>query len=178
MAIRNTSTSYGSVSKWFHWIVAVLVIGMLVYGYFLGDIPKQYKGLAINIHKLTGLLILTLIILRLVWATFNVKPFLPYDPLPWQRVVEYVVHYGLYCLLIAMPLAGWIGAVTAGHPPRLGEVVFNLPLNLNKAVVHIAFQIHSLLAIALIVFVSLHILAALYHHFIKKDEVLRCMLPG
>lgn len=179
MSLLNTTTSFGSVSKFFHWIVFILLFFMIIFGYFLDDVPKDYQGVAYNIHKLTGLLILVLMVLRGVWALFNAKPELPRDYPRWQQLAARASHSLLYLLVIAMPLAGWIGASAAGRPPHLGDWKIIFPaIPQDKTLVEAAFNVHGILAIAIIVLVAIHILAALYHHFILQDNVLRRMWPG
>lgn len=176
MAIKNTTTSYGSVAKFFHWLIVVLVLGMLVFGYFLDDVPKDYQGVTYNIHKLIGLSILIVIILRALWAMANVKPLLPASLPLWQRSGARIIHLLLYVVLIAMPLAGWIGSSAGGRPPHLGDYKLFFPVDQSKALAEAAFDTHHSLAIIIIVLISLHFLAALYHHFVRKDDVLRRML--
>lgn len=174
---RNTILAYGSVAKFFHWLIAVLVIAMLVYGYFLEDIPKDYQPFTYNLHKMTGLTILVLIILRGLWALTNVKPMLPPDVPNWQRWIEQLVHFILYAALIAMPLSGWIGSSSSGRPPHLGDMKFNLPIAKDEALIDLSFNVHNTLAIIIIVLVSLHVLAAFYHLIIKRDEIFQRMWP-
>jgi cytochrome b561 len=150
---------------------------MLIYGFFLDDIPKAYKAVSYNLHKLTGLTILFLMILRMLWALTNPKPDLPFGTPSWERWAEHSMHFLLYIVVMAMPTAGWIGAVATGKPAHIGELTFELPIAQSKTVAESAFTIHGYLAITIIVLVSLHILAALYHHFIKKDIILRRMMP-
>lgn len=178
MSLTNTTTSYGSVAKFFHWLIFLLVLCMVIFGYFLDTIPKDIQPVTYNIHKLTGLTILLLMVLRLGWTSINPKPALPFDTLPWQRIAERIVHFLLYAVIIAMPLAGWVGSAAEGYLPHIGDIVFNLPIEKNKALGDFAFELHDKLAIAIIVLVSIHVLAALYHHFIKHDIVLRRMMPG
>lgn len=175
--IRNTLTSYGSVAKFLHWFIALLIISLLICGYFLDSLPSIYKGLIYNIHKLIGILILFLMALRLGWTLLNAQPMLPVAIPKWQQRASRTVHYGLYIAAIGMPLAGWVGSCAAGRYPHIGQVQFILPINQNPNVVRAAFDLHSYFAIALMVLIGLHILAAFYHHFIKRDQILRRMLP-
>src|SRR5580692_601781 len=99
MSFRNTSTTYGSVAKFFHWLIFILVFFMIILGYFLDDIPKEYKGSVINVHKWIGLTILTLMILRAAWALTNPKPVLPGITAPWEKSVERSVHLLLYLVI-------------------------------------------------------------------------------
>lgn len=177
MSLRNTESTYGSVSKFFHWLIFLLLLFMVTFGYLLSSVPKDYQPVAYNIHKLTGLTILVLMVLRALWALSNPKPALPLDAKPWEHVAEHTVHLLLYLVVIAMPLAGWIGAVAGGRPPHIGSFNIELPISESKALSHAAFEMHGTLAIMLIVLFSIHVLAALYHHFIRKDDILRRIMP-
>lgn len=176
MSYRNTKTSYGSVAKWFHWAIFFLLLFQVIYGYFLDDFPKDYQPFVYNTHKLLGLLILLIMVLRLIWALMNPKPAMPIGTLIWQRWAERFVHAGLYIVVIAMPIVGLVGSDAAGRPPHIGDFKFMLPISENKDLADSAFTLHNNLAIALIALVAVHVLAALYHHFVKRDNVLRRML--
>lgn len=177
MGMMNTTRSYGSVAKFLHWLIFVLVFCMIIGGFLLDDVPKEYKGVIYNLHKLTGLTILLLMLVRLFWKTVNVKPLLPSDTKPWERRVERAVHDLLYLLIIAMPLAGWIGSSSAGKAPHIGNVTFALPIPQNKPLVKVMFEMHELIAFGIIGLVTIHFFAALFHHYARKDDVLRHMLP-
>ncbi len=175
--LKNTKTTYGSLAKFFHWTVFFLVAFMLVLGFFMDDVSdKTLKGEVFNIHKLIGLTILLLMLLRATWASINPKPIL-FNAARWEYFLERLMHYTLYVVLIAMPLCGWVGSVSGGYTPHLFSLNFNLPIPQNKSLSDICFTIHNTLAVVIIVLVSLHILAALYHHFIKKDNILLRMMP-
>lgn len=177
MSLQNTSLRYGSVAKFFHWTISMLVITMLFIGYFMDDIKdKEIMGQVINLHKLIGLSILVLMLLRLAWTLKNPKPLL-LTATRWERIAERSVHDLFYVILIAMPLAGWIMSVAAGHVPHFFSWNISLPITQDKATAELAKTIHNTLALILIALISLHVLAALFHHWIKKDDVLRRMLP-
>jgi len=178
MALHNTSSSYGSVAKFFHWVISLLIIFMLVFGYFLGDFPESMQDFIYNFHKLIGLLVLALMLCRFVWALFNTKPALPSLTPAWQQSAERIFHFALYLFAFLMPLSGWVGSVADNRPPHLGNFQFNLPIKPSKALGHAAFDVHGTTAIILIVLISIHVLAALYHHFIKRDDILLRMLPN
>ncbi len=178
MSYKNTLTSYGSVSKFFHWFIAVLVLLMLCFGFFLENIPEAWKGVAYNVHKVTGVSILFLMILRIGWALINTKPMLPPNSGAIERLAAHSVHDLLYLCLIVMPLAGWIGASAAGRPPHLGGWEWLLPVAKSKALSMTGFAVHNTIAIVLAFLITIHILAAFFHHYILKDEILRRMLPN
>lgn len=139
---------------------------------------KVIVGAVVNMHKLLGLAILALMILRLIWALTNAKPVLPIDVPLWQRWAERIVHGLLYLLLLAMPLVGWIGSVAGGRPPHYGMLSLGLPIEKSKPLAGAAFDIHNTMAIVILVIVSMHVLAALYHRFMRKDDILNRMLPN
>lgn len=177
--LKNTAEYYGSIAKFFHWSVAFLVFSMLCVGFsfnFIDDTTQRNS--LIYFHKLTGLGILVLMLLRLLWALASVKPLLPKDTVKWQRIAEHFVHFSLYALLIVMPVSGWVMSVASGHVPTLAGISLGLPIPENKSLAMFAFNSHFWLAIGIIVFVFVHVAAALYHHFIKKDNILRRMTWG
>lgn len=177
MSLRNSKKAYGGVAKFFHWAIFILMLGMMAFGYLMGNIPDSYRGVAYNTHKLIGLLILSLMVLRAWWALINIKPQSAHVTF-LGRFSERTVHLFLYAFIIAMPLAGWIGSSAAGRAPHLGEIMLSLPIDKNKALVEQAFNVHANLALIIIFLVNLHILAVLYHFFIKKERTLRRMMPN
>ena len=178
--LRNSQNHYGSVAKFLHWLIFLLVVCMLIAGFLLDGIQdKVTKSEIVNYHKLIGVSILTLMLLRLLWALVNPKPELPLGTPRWQHFAERGMHGLLYLVLIIMPLSGWIMSVAAGHLPHFFSYHLSLPfVPENKALSNTMFETHHAIAILIIVLVSIHILAALYHHFIKKDNVLKRMMPG
>lgn len=175
--LRNTEQRYGSVSKLLHWVIALLVLCMLIVGYFMGDIKNDaLQAQVINLHKLTGLTILALIVIRLIWTLLNPKPVLPLGTPAWQIFAERLVQSLFYVFLLLMPLSGWVMSVAAGYAPKLNGIMLNLPINKNKPLSNTAFDVHATIAIILITLICIHVLAALYHYFVKKDDILNRMI--
>lgn len=177
MSIRNTENSYGWLAKFFHWVISPLIIVMLIFGFFLDKLSKDFQPTAYNYHKLTGLLILTLVVLRILWTVINPKPKLPEDTLLWQRIAEHVVQGLMYVSIFMMPLVGWLGASYAGYAPHLGQLQLKLPVSHDLSKAELFFKLHELFAFLLIGLLIIHVSAALYHHIIKKDMILKRMLP-
>lgn len=175
--LKNTFNTYGSIAKIFHWLIFFLIFGMIIFGYSLENISKETQAMAYNLHKLIGLSILCLMLLRIIWALFNPKPLIPLNTRLWERIAERLVHYLLYALVVAMPLVGWVGSSAGGHPPHLGNILIRFPITEDKALAKMFMNLHNSIAILLIILISIHVLAALYHHFIRKDDVLKRMLP-
>lgn len=180
MAIYNTNNTYGSVNKFFHWLVFILVFIMICLGFLLGHLPKSIRGTAYDLHKLTGLTILIVMLLRLFWKWMNPKPALPRQTRLWERIAEHSVHNLWYVVLIGMPLAGWFMSSAAGRYPSFFGL-FSIPapfIPVNKALAGTFSDIHSFLAYSIIVLFCIHVVAALKHYFIDKDDILQRMMPG
>jgi cytochrome b561 len=180
MTVGNATDQYGSMSKFFHWLIALLVIGMLIGGFCMGSISSDaLRGQVYMMHKLTGITILLLMILRILWIMGTPKPgTLPSTPL-WERIAERSVHGLLYLTLLAMPLSGWIMSTAAGKSPTFFNL-FSLPLPgipASEILAKTANSIHLTLAWIIAALVVIHIGAAIKHHWIDKDVVLKRMLP-
>src|SRR5512147_1487394 len=100
-----------------HWLIAILVLGQFAWGWWMQGIPKQPVGPrvdAYNLHKSIGLTILALMLVRLVWRLGHRPPALPPMPL-WQAVAARSNHAVLYAVLVALPLAGYLGSAFSGY---------------------------------------------------------------
>ena len=177
-------TNYDPVAVTLHWLIAFAIIVMIPMGFFMGDFPINIKFTTYGIHKSIGLLVLTLSIFRLIWRLLNPPPALPETMPAWEKLAANLSHIGLYFLMIAMPLTGYLTVSASKKYPTvffgLGEVPF-IPLPeswINKAQAHEFKEYHELLAYGAILLVTLHIAAALKHHFVNHDSVLVLMLPS
>src|SRR5689334_4696738 len=101
--LRNNATEYGSVSKFFHWIIAAIVMSMLIFGFFMDDTPQSMQPIVYMIHKSFGLSVLALGILFICWSAINPKPKYPSEMPKWQMKLAYTVKIILYLALILMP---------------------------------------------------------------------------
>lgn len=176
MGFRNSDTTYGSVAKFFHWLIALLIIIMLFVGYFMGD----WGVMAVyDLHKMTGLFILLLVILRIIWVLRNPRPSLPLSVTRFERIASRIVQGLLYLSLLIMPLSGWAMSTAFGYFPHLGPWVFPMPfIPIDQSLASVFAEIHEITAYFLIAFICLHALGAFKHHFVDKDEVLNNMLPA
>ncbi len=175
--IKNTDQSYGSIAKFFHWFMAIAIICLLAGGFLFDreSFPFLFKA-----HKTIGFLILTLAIARLLWRFGNIVPSYDNKFPKIMTLAAHSAHYILYALMIMMPLSAFISS-NANQYPVSFLFLFDMPSFFSHKDVELAksmMQIHKFLALVLIFFISVHILAALYHHFIKKDNVLTRMLPS
>ena len=177
MLLKNSADKYGLVAKVFHWVMAILIIGMLCLGLYMTGLPNSLAKLQLyGYHKATGILILFLVSLRLAWRLINISP--TPAPMPnWQRISAYTLHFAIYIFMFAIPITGWLISSAAGIPVSFFGL-FLMPdlLSPNERLIDVFEQIHESLAFILIGMICLHILAALKHHFINKDNTLRKIL--
>jgi cytochrome b561 len=179
MGIRNTTSRWGHVSQFLHWLIVALIITQVILANIAEDLPLGMKKLAMFArHKSVGITILALAVIRLVWRWANPTPELPTTLKPYERVLAGLTHFGLYLILFAMPLTGWMMTSARGFPVSWFGF-FQLPDFVPKddTLYKAMKQTHDTLALVLYAIVTLHVLAALKHHFFLKDDVLRRMLP-
>ncbi len=176
-AAALASRGYTRTAVALHWTVAGLVITLLAMGWIMTDMSASPTKLQIvTWHKWGGITVLALFFARTLWRlTHPVPPSLP-GPL-WQQRAANLVHASLYVLLLVQPLSGWLYSSAAGR-----QVVYlNLiPLpNLigrNPAAGALFKELHDTCGTLLAALVAVHILAALKHHFVDRDDTLRRML--
>ena len=178
MHLKNTLTRYGAVAQLFHWAIVVLVITQFV-------LAKRAEGLSpvakigiLATHKSVGITILGLAVLRLAWRLFNPAPPLPAGAPRWQDRAAHVSHFLLYALLFITPLLGWfMSSARAFSVSWFGLVTLPDFIEPNKATFETLRDAHVFMAESLAVIAIVHAAAALKHHFLDRDDVLRRMLP-
>lgn len=179
MSIKNTPLRYGSVAMSLHWIIAVIIIGLLAAGLYMVPLPIGAQKLKLyGLHKEFGILILMLFMVRISWRFYNLTPALPSHMPIWQQWAAHGAHYAFYFFMLAMPITGWMISSASGLPVSFFGL-FVLP-DLIKPDEHMRIllsDLHRWLAYALIATIVAHIGGALQHHFIYKDDILRRMLP-
>lgn len=165
MAWRNSLTTYGTISKTLHWLIAFFVIVMVIGGFFMNDIPNEnIKHTIVNLHRLLGIAILLLMLARLVWRLSQPRPDI-FPAIPtWQKAAALTMHSVLYTLILLMPLTGWIMSTAAGHFPHIGALTLPLPFIIkSKAISSLFFSYHQITAWVIIALISLHALGAISH---------------
>ena len=178
MPFRNTTRSWGSLSKAFHWLIVLLIISQWV----IAERADELKGLAkleaLALHKSFGMTILMLAVLRLAWRLMNPTPELTTETKPWERVLAKISHLLLYALIFAMPLTGWMMSSAKNYPVSWFKL-FQFPDLVAPAeqTFHQMHDLHHLLFNVLVGVAVLHAVGALKHHFIDRNDVLKRMLP-
>jgi len=170
---------YGPVSRFFHWLVAGLLAFQVPLAYVMIEQPLSPAKLGnYALHKSVGLTIFTLMALRLAWKLLMPGPVLPPELPRWQRLTARLTQGLLYVVLLLMPLTGWLNSSAANIPVSFFSL-FTLP-NLvapDEALQQSFEAAHRAQSYLLFTLASLHVAAALWHHFVRKDDVLRTMLP-
>ncbi len=203
-----TVDRYGGISQAFHWITVALVIALLAIGWGADVEADKPGSSAYLWHSSLGVLVFVLALARVLWRLFTPAPALPVSMRGSQRAFARGVHVALYALLLALPLSGWLVASAEGGsvsffgiatlprwqpaagvaPPAVrpqSEDAERSEQAAGGAASRGAEQrgefweeAHEVLAYAIAALAILHTLAALKHHFIDRDSVLRSMLPA
>lgn len=177
--MKNDRSRYGAVAQAFHWIIVALVIIQFVLAIQAHDLPQGVAKLVVLArHKSVGITILALAVLRLLWRLFNPVPPYPATMPRWQQLAARTSHFLLYALLLVIPVLGWLMSSARNFPVSWFGIV-TLPdlIRPSEKAFHFLHEAHEALAKTLFVLALIHAAAALKHHFIDKDDVLRRMLP-
>lgn len=171
--------AFGSVSKFFHWIIALLVCAQFywVWSPNFITLSDTIKTQYVLLHKSFGISILALAILFILWRMVTIRPSDLSQPF-WKHILAKIVHYSLFFLLFAMPILGYLMSVADGRAVRFFGL-FELPnlIPANPKMADLYFQTHSIFGYVFVALIALHVAAAFHHHFIVKDDVLKKMLP-
>ncbi len=180
MQQNNARVHYTGTAKFLHWLIVALLIAQFIVAWTMPDIGRNTPVTTlISLHFTIGVVILTVAVLRLLRRVTDGEPE-PEDGLPpWQMASARVVHWLLYLLLFAIPILGWANASWRGMPVVMFGVELPKPIATRAPGWLWTGDVHALLSnYVLLAVVGLHVLAGLYHHFIRRDGILRRMLPG
>ncbi len=178
--LRNTANAWGAPAKLLHWTIAALVFVQIALGWMAVSWRLSPAKLDLFVwHKSTGMLILALMAVRIIWRLGNPVPALPAAMAPLERGAARLTHVALYVFLVAAPITGWIVTSASNIPFRMYWLI-PVPAIVapDKATEGLAARVHFSLFIALSVLLLAHVGAAVRHHLVKHDDVLTRMLPG
>jgi cytochrome b561 len=172
---------YSRCARWLHWSTVALLgvqipIGLFMVRYGVATDFAPPSGILYDGHKLLGLLVLPLAAVRLAYRLARGAP--PPEPClaAWQKAVSHVTHWTIYAMLFAVPWLGWL-AISYYGPFRPFGLALPVLAAENGDRAQRVFALHRLAAYALIVLIGMHVAAALFHYLIRKDGVMRRMLP-
>jgi cytochrome b561 len=164
-------------SRILHWTMAVLVLAMLFIGIGMVSTTSPRYHALLSIHKSIGITILVLVAIRLVNRLLNRPPPLPADLPAWQRLMAKASHVALYTLMVALPLVGWSMLSAEGYPIVIfGGVHLPAILPHDAGVFAVLRSVHTALAFVLFAVFLAHLGAALFHAWIRRDDVLKSMV--
>jgi cytochrome b561 len=178
--VPSMPAGYTGTAKVLHWLIVVLLVAQFIFAWTMPHIGRNTPVTTlISLHFTFGIIILAVALVRLLWRLSHGAPQPEDDMPPWQVTTARIVHWLLYALLLVVPVLGWINASWRNMP----VVMFGLELPKLIATRAPGWQwtgdVHGLLAnYAMLILVGLHVLAGLYHYFIRRDRVLQRMLPG
>lgn len=180
MTLRNTENTYGSLAKVLHWGMAVLVIALICIGLFMTRQPDgDPKWALYDLHKAIGSVVFLVLLVRMAWRHLSPPPAMPVSLTPFEQKAAHGAHVLLYAFMLALPVTGYLDSSFGGyHISFFG--FFDVPMLFakNETLFEICAAAHSYIGWALTLVVLAHIGAALKHHFIAKDDVLKRMTFG
>jgi len=174
----SSAPGYGAAAKSLHWLVVVLLLAQFTLGWTMPHVGGKTLPVGLIFwHVSIGMLLLAVLLARLVWRLVHPVPLLGGVP-PWQNWTARVTHVLLYATVFVQILLGWANAAARawkvdifGLAPLPWIVPAKSPIGMT------AGDIHDDFAFVLLGLITLHVAAALYHHFVLRDRVLWRMLP-
>ncbi len=174
-------STYSSVAIILHWVMAVMMIGTALGGLLHESFGEEMEGLIMGLHKASGITILVLTLFRLAWRLGHRPPPLASSLKRWEVGLAHATHWTFYLLMLAIPLSGW-ALVSAGSRKwpidwfGMFRVPF-LPIEQSKSLAGSMHETHEILGFLAIAMIALHVIAAIKHHVIDKDNTVERMLP-
>ncbi|PKO94072.1 MAG: cytochrome B [Betaproteobacteria bacterium HGW-Betaproteobacteria-1] len=196
--MNNSIARYTKTAVILHWLIAFGILFMLALGWFMTDLPREGaksssydlfnlgvytwqlaeevtpRTFYFNLHKSIGVTLLALIAFRLYWRLTHQPPALLSSLKVWEKKLAETAHTLLYVLMVAMPVSGLLMALYSKYGVKWFGLAF-LPGMDNKAVREAFLVVHEWIGVALALLILLHIVGALKHKFINKDETLKRM---
>jgi cytochrome b561/polyisoprenoid-binding protein YceI len=186
MSARNTSRSFGTVTRTFHWLTALLILTAIPLGFIANRLPYDtaealaWKAQLFSVHKTLGIAAFLLGAARILWALVESHPVPLHPQRKGELTLAGMVHWLLYISLIVVPLSGWVHhAALTGFAPILWPFGQTLPfVPQSEAVAAVSGTVHWVFTKVLAMAILLHIAGALKHHLIDRDATLLRMLRG
>lgn len=177
--MTTTRTGFAPLQRVLHWLMSLCIFAMLFIGVgMVSTITTKYLGL-ISIHKPLGITILVLALIRLSLRLYYGAPALPADLPEPMKLAAKLSHYVFYALMIAMPLLGWAMLSAAEYPVVLyGGLHLPSLVSVNPELHTVLWDAHFYLAFLFFALILLHLGAALFHKWVRRDGVFEAMATG
>ena len=196
--MKQTPTSYTKTAIVLHWLIAIFIALMFVLGWYMAELPKEApKQMAydlfdlgiytwqvaeevsprtfyFNLHKSLGLTVLALIVLRILWRITHTPPAALSSYKAIEKKVATATHHSLYLLMLAVPVTGLTMAINSKYGVKWFGIDVIAGLD-NKPLRDFFECTHEFVGIVLLVFIGIHLLGALKHKFIDKDDTMSRM---
>lgn len=194
------SNRYTKTAIVLHWLIALGIFGMLAFGWYMTDLPKEAPkqiaydlydwGLVtwqlaeaasprtfyFNLHKSIGITLFALIIFRIFWRISH-RPPAPLASLKaWERKLSTGAHHLLYLLMVAIPVSGLVMSIASKYGVKWFGLDFIAGID-SKPLREIFHEVHEIAGLLLVAILALHILGALKHKFVDKDDTMKRMMP-
>src|SRR5262245_17613439 len=174
-----TSQRYAAISRWLHWLTALLVFVIIPVGLWIKYFEpanEAFKLRLYNIHESLGVIVFAIVLIRVVYRYLNPPPPLPADTPPAIRVAARVNHIGLYALLILMPITGFLATNAWGFPLSVfGVLPMPVPLGKNEEIAKVLSFLLWCGALTIILLIAAHLAGVIYHTFVRRDGLLQRM---
>ncbi len=182
--IRNTPETYGSLSKILHWVMALIVIGLLGVGIWMTGLERNdpIRPAVYGLHKSFGVLALALGVIRVAWALWSRSPALPGALQRWEVLASKASAAVLYLLMLVIPFSGWVMSSLKGYPVKFFGL-FTLPelAGKDEVLAETPHTAHWVLGYIMIAVLAAHVAGAIKHRYLDdapEADVLARMLPG
>jgi cytochrome b561 len=173
------ASRYAVASRWLHWVTAALVAVIIPVGLWIKYFEpanEAFKLRLYNIHESLGVIVLAIVLIRLVNRYLNPPPPLPADTPAAVRLAARVNHWGLYALLVLMPITGFLATNAWGFPLSVfGVLPLPVPLGKNEEIAKVLSLLHWCGAVTIILLIVAHLSGVIYHTFIRRDGLLQRM---
>lgn len=180
MTLKNTTEEYGTLARSLHWLIAIGIFVLIYLGLEQSGMERGPEKQAVrDLHGSIALVVFALMTIRLVWRFMNEAPAHPGDMPGWQRASATLVHWGIYVAVFVQLISGPVTVATGGRAIAFfGLFSITLPIDENRDSHHLWEEVHEFTWKILALLLIVHILAALYNHFVAKNDVLRRMTVG
>jgi len=170
---------YAAPAILLHWVLALLIAFMAGLGWYMMSVEHDPGGRwYMDLHKSIGLIVFALVLLRVLWRVFHKPAPLPRSLPAWQALLSSLTQWLLYACMVALPVTGLVGAEYS----RAGLAFFGIPLPAgmapDRATSKLFFGMHEFLVWVLVGLVALHVLGALRHLLVDRDDVFDRMWPA
>ena len=198
MSTAVTTTRYTKTAVILHWLIALCIGAMFVLGWFMTDLAKELpkqnafnlfdlgmftwnvdeaispRSFYFNLHKSIGVSILALILVRILWRVTHKPPALLASYKAWERKLATGAHHLLYLLMLALPVSGLIMAIYSKYGVKWFGMPFIAGLD-NNPMRKVFESMHEIIGIVLLVILAVHVLGALKHKLVDKDDTMKRM---